>query len=345
MDDSNLTKYKGIYNQIYNAAKRNRFYIDNHNQPWLFQVGDAYNVDNRLIVPSNQATTNLYNYTPHVNGNYNFWKIWQSWFTKNYPNGSIVKEQGSSAVWLIEDDRRRPFMTWTAFLSRYKAKNIITITHNDLMKYPIGISIQFENYSYLKDPNNNVYLLDNDELRKFESREVTRYFGVNPEEIIDINWEDYNYYKRGKDITMKSTYPSGAILTNNTNKEIYYVKNGFKYPILDINILKINFPDQIQTYVDNEELSTLETGNPVKFKDGTLVKQKNTPTIFIISEGKLCPIKNVNVFEQLKYNWQDVISVDKSLIEKYEIGNAIEIIPQNIDKNQLLKDQTSAKPL
>lgn len=345
MDDPLVAKYKGIYNQIYYAAKRNRFYIDNYKNTWLFQKNNIYNIDNRLVVPKNQATVNLYNYTPHINGNYNFWKIWQKWFTKKYPDGSIVKEYDSPTVWLIDEGKRKAFTSWSTFLSRYKASSIMIINHNDLLKYSIGSSIQFENYSYLRDPDKNIYLLDNDRLRKFESREVARFFGVNPEEVIDITWQDYNYYDKGEDITMKSTYPSGAILADKINNQIYYVKNGFKYPILDDNILITNFSNQIKTYVDSLELSKLETGNPIKFVDGTLIKDKNNPKVFIISNGELHQILNEEVFKKFGYKWTDIINVSKSIIDQYQVSDPIQIKPDQINTNELLPDQNQSKPL
>jgi len=345
MNDPQLIKFKGLYNQIFYAAQRNRFYINNKEEKWLFQIDKTYNIDNSFVSPLNQATVNLYNYTPHINGNYNFWKIWQKWFTKKYPNGSILKETNSKTIWLIEDGYRRPFMTWTAFISRYKAKDVLLANHNDLVKYPIGSYIQFENYSYLKTPDKKIYLLDNDKLREFESSEVVRYFGVNPEEIININWEDFRYYSEGEKITMKSTYPNGAILQDKNDKKIYYVKNGIKYPILDLAILKTNYPDQIKTLVDSMELNIMEIGDPIKFKDGTIIKEQKAPTVYIVSDGKLHAIKNEKIFQEFHYNWKDIIIVPKSIIDGYELGELIDIKPEQINPDELLPTENSAKPL
>ncbi len=345
MNDPILLKFKGFYNQVFYAAQRNRFYIDSRDQKWLFQINKNYNIDNVLVSPLNQATVNLYNYTPHINGNYNFWKIWQKWFTKKYPNGSILKEANSKTVWLIEDGYRRPFVTWTAFISRYKPQDILNANHSDLTKYPIGTYIQFQNYSYLKTPDKKIYLLDNDKLREFESSEVVRYFGVNPEEIINITWEDFRYYTEGEKITIKSTYPNGAILENKDNKKIYYVKNGIKYPILDLAILKTNYSNQIKTTVNGEELDAMEIGNPIKFKDGVLIKQKNVPIVYIVSDEKLHPIKNEKVFEALGYKWEDVVGAEDYTINQYAIGEIIDVNPEKINPDELLPNENNAKPL
>lgn len=345
MTDDEIQKYKGFYNQVTNAAKRNRFYIDNGKTSWFFQVQKYYNIDGESISPINQATANLYNYTPHINGNYNFWKIWQKWFAKKYPNGSIVKENGSNTIWLIENDTKRPFITWASFISRYKKSDIINVNHNDLTQYPIGLSINFENYSYLKTPDKKIYLLDNDKLKEFESSEVSRYFGVNPEEITDITWEDFYYYGLGDKITMKSTYPSGALVENKDDKKLYYVKNGYKHEIQDPQILITNFPNQFKLVLSKDEIASLEDAEPIKFKDGTLIKSKNNNSVFMVSDGKIKEIKNEKSFNDLGYKWDNIITINENLLKQYSTSEAIDIKPEEIKSEDLLPENKTEKPL
>ncbi|MDD3285002.1 MAG: hypothetical protein PHZ07_05400 [Patescibacteria group bacterium] len=343
MNDPRLLKYKGFYNQVMSAAERNRFYIDNSSTSWFFHIGKEYNIDGIKITPANQATVNLYNYTPHINGNYNFWKIWQKWFTLSYPNGAILKAYDSSSVWLIEDGYRRPFITWSAFLSRYRSKDIINVSHSDLDKYPQGLAIKFVNYSYLKTPENKIYLLDNDKLRLFESEEVIRFFGVNPEEVMNIDWQDYNYYEKGENITLNSIYPNGAILQNR-NGDIYYVKDEKKYFIMNEQIFEINYPDSIKQIVSDEELGNMSDGDPILLKDGTLVKFYNKTDVYVISEGKKRAIISGEIFESLGYKWSDVITVDDDVLNLHITGDVVSSSIENINPDELLP-QDESQPL
>ncbi len=345
LDNPYLQKYKGFYNQLMYAAQRNRFYIENQDKFWLFQLGKEYNIDGKIVVPYNYATACLYNYTPHLNGNYNFWKIWNKWFTRKYPNGSLLKEVKYPGVWLIKDNKRWPFITWTAFTSRYNPKDIIEVNHSDLVKYPIASAIKFTNYSYLRTPDQKVYLLDNNELRAFTNAEVARYFGVNPEEIIDIGWEDYRYYVRGKDITMSSMYPNGAILKEEGTGNIYYVKDGVKSAIIDEQILKVNYPHQYVNQVSVEEINKLKNSNVLKFKDGTLIKSKINSAVYIISDGKRRPIINAQVFKELGYDWQDIIEVDDAVLNIHELGEAIKEQEENINAEELMPINQNSNPL
>ena len=345
MNDPYLQKYKGFYNQVMYAAQRNRFYLDNTDKTWLFQAGGEYNIDGKIITPYNQATACLYSYTPHINGNYNFWKIWNKWFTRKYPNGSLLKEVNSAGVWLIKENKRWPFITWTTFTSRYSPKNIIEVNYSDLAKYPIASAIKFTNYSYLKTPDQVVYLLDNDQLRAFANQEVERYFGVNPEEVINIEWEDYRYYTRGEDITMNSMYPNGAVLKDQDTADIYYVKDGIKSFIADQKILEINYPDQYVVSVSSEELDSLVSGNLVKFKDGTLIKSHDDSAVYIISDGNRRAIISGQVFEDLKYSWDEILEVDETIVNIHELGNLIEESVEEIDETELMPTDETSQPL
>ena len=341
MDDPLLQKYIGFYNQVFYAAQRNRFYIDNDNVSWLFQKGQEYNIDGKKIIPLNQATVNLYNYTPHYNGNYNFWKLWQLWFTRKYPNGTIVKAYGSPAIWLIEDGYKRPFITWTSFISRYSNKEIIDVNFSDLEKYPIGDPIKFENYAYLRTSNGNFYMVDNDKIRKFESREVARSFGVNPEEALIISYEDYNYYPKGEDITMSSLYPNGTLLKDQNTNKIYYVKDGKKSLVINEELLKVNYPQQNVVLVSHEEIQDLQDAANMILKDGILVKSYNNNAVYFVSDGLRLPILNADVFESLGFSWQDIIEVSDSLISLNPIGEAINIDQEHINESEFLPKQES----
>ena len=122
-NDPEIQKFKGFGTQIDRATARIRYYTDNPSK-FNFQVGKLALVDGRDVLPFNQATANLYNYTPHLQGNYNFWKIWYSWFAKIFPDGSLLKEVGDPTVYLIKNGKKCPFLSKTALISRFDPSKI-----------------------------------------------------------------------------------------------------------------------------------------------------------------------------------------------------------------------------
>ncbi|HMB26038.1 MAG TPA: hypothetical protein VKP03_01335 [Patescibacteria group bacterium] len=324
-DDTSLIIFKGFARQVDRAAWRQRWYIKNSDLSWLRQKGQTYNIDGHNIKIVNQATANLYNYTPHIYGNYLFWKIWNKWFEQKYPNGSLLQAKGQAGVWLIENGQKRPFYNKGALLSRYDINDIVLVEHRELDKYEPGPPIKFANFSLLQTELGDVYLLVNDTLRRFESDKVWRTLGFNPEEFEELNASDFNHYKTGALITLKEAYPAGALLQNNKTGGVYFVQNGQKKPILSRDIIKLDYSAYSLTQVSPEELENFTTKEPARLKDGHLVKTADSPIVYVISEGKKRPIATADVFENLGYQWQNIQTVETKTLENIKKGPYLDL--------------------
>ena len=327
MNDPRIADFKGFGNQVQYTAAINRKYIDkaNNSSHNYRSAGNTYNIDDQKVYMTNQATANLYNFTPHIHGNYNFWKIWQRWFLQNYPDGTLLQAEGEPGVWLIEYAKRRPFYTRGALVSRYDPNKIIIVKKDELEKYEIGAPLKFSNYSLLQVPNDDVYLLVDEKLKRIAGKEVLRTLGYNPEEFEPIEYDELEYYELGTEITLESTYPAGALLQNNDSGGVYYVQDGKKYPILAKDILLINYPSYNLTQVSPEELEGYETMNPVKIKDGELVKIADDPRVYVISNGRKWPILDGNVFTKLGYKWDQIRTVSNKSLEIIPDGNFVDL--------------------
>ena len=137
-------RWQGFGKQVNSAALQFRDYLDNP-QFYTYRAGGTYIFTNPYgtisqepvtVTPANQATAALYNYTPHVyNGNFNFYKIWRRYFTKIYPDGSLLSADGEAGVWLLQNGLKRPFLSKAALASRFDVNKIIKINKSDLDKY------------------------------------------------------------------------------------------------------------------------------------------------------------------------------------------------------------------
>ena len=336
-DNPVLIKYKGFPIQVEKAAGVFRWYLDeykNNTSDWLFQAGQTYNIDDYQITPLSFATACLYNYTPHYSGNWRFWQLWNKWFAKIYPDGTLLQEKNQPGVWLIQFGKRRPFLSRAAFLSGYDPKKIIQVDRVDLERYEIGSKIKFPNYSLLRSPAGTVYLLVDGERRGIVSQEVFRKIGFNPEEIIDLTWQELDDYPEKEPIAFESIYPTGALLQDKTTGGVWYVKNGIKQPIIDRIILKINFKNQPIIPIDPSELANYPSQSPIKIKDGELITslpstlpmagvEKNSPQtllIYVISDGEKLPILSPSAFTKLGYKWENVIKVPDKVLQLHLTG-------------------------
>ncbi|HNV97034.1 MAG TPA: hypothetical protein PKL13_01825 [bacterium] len=81
MSDPKIQKYKGFGKQIDNTAGAMRFYYDSvAAYGFIKKSGVNTIIDGENLIFANQATANLYTYTPHIRGNYTFWRVWQRYF-------------------------------------------------------------------------------------------------------------------------------------------------------------------------------------------------------------------------------------------------------------------------
>ncbi len=348
MDDPSLQRFKGFGKQVNSAALQFYDYV-NSPENYGFKAGNTYLISNTgkpsmYVTPANSATAGLYNYTPHVyNGNFNFFKLWMRYFTFNYPNGTLMQVKGESGVWLIQDGKRRAFLSKGALTSRFDANKIVPVSKSDLEKYSIGDPIKYPQYSILRSPRGTVYLLVDDKRRGFTSQEALRKTGINPEEIVDAEWDDLNTYAEGLPITATSSYPTGALLQDKVSGGVFYVSDGTKAPLWDAILLKTKFKFKSITKETPEKLASYKTVEPAIFGDGELIKNKDSAAVYIIDNGKKRLITSGELFVQLGYKWNNVIPVPKKILDLYPDGeNLSEIF--NADEIETADTDASTTP-
>ena len=310
LNSDSLLKYKGFGKQVDNAGGLIRWYYNNTDQSFVKKKDQNTTIDNQIIIPQSWATAFLYTYTPHIHGNKNFWRIWNTWFSQIYPNGTLLRSASSTEVWLIQNNVKRKFKNQSTLLSRADPKMIVTVQDSELSNYQTGQEISFPNYSVLKTAN-NFYLLDYDTLRPFASAEVVRQIGYNPDEFIEISDTDIADYPIGSIINASTTAPQGIIYQiTDLNNSYYLFKDNTLYPITDKSIIAINYKDLAIEKHKVKDIKNLPVADlPLNFKDGTLLRITDSNNVYVIENGKKRLIADVDTFAALGYNRNNVIAV------------------------------------
>lgn len=330
--------YKGFGKQVNSAALQFYAYMTESNR-YNFKAGQTYVVNNTpapycttnnqtmTITPENRATAALYNYTPHVfNGNYNVYLLWKRYFPKVsrlYPDGTLIQAKGSPDIWLISGGRKRKFSSYSAFASRFKEEQVVSVTADDLSNYQTGDPIKFPNYSLVQTPDKKIYLLVDNEKRPFASATVFKKIGFNPAEIDQASLEDLGSYTVGKAITATSTNVLGTLMQDTKTGGVYYVDNGTKAPLTDKILLTTLFAGKKITKATAKTLSAYKTVSPVLFPDGTLLKKDDFPTVYLISNGKKRAFADDITFNALGYNAKNIIPVSSKFLYNYPNGDII----------------------
>lgn len=293
--------------------------------------GITTSIDGTTVAFANNATAALYTYTPHTHGNQNFAKLWQRWFTHDYPDGTLLQNNEDGGVWLIRHGQRRPITSRAALLTRFNESSIVQVDPTTLQTYPIGTAISLPNYSLLRSPRGTVYLLVDDTVRGIASQEAFRAIGFNPEEVIDVSFEDLSLYDEGEPITAETVYPQGALLQDTSTGGVYYVQNGEKAPVMSREILSARFPGAAIHPAQEGELDLYPTVSPVLLPDGTLVSESGKPDVYVISGGERLPIADEETFLSYGWKWDQVVVTSQRSVEIHPLGVSISTTPQAAD--------------
>ncbi|MBI5134630.1 hypothetical protein HZA86_00115 [Candidatus Uhrbacteria bacterium] len=338
LSDPSVTRWKGFETQVRAAAEFFRAFFDNPDRLFV-KVGAPITIDRTPIIPANIATAILYTYTPHFHGNEVFWALYNRLFVRQYPDGSLLKSPTSAVVWYLQNGIRRPIRSMAVLRSRFGVQPILTAsTKSEIEKYPIGPVIGLANYSLVRADDGRIALISGDEYRVIESPEVFRQIGYNPEEVEDVDDQTLAMYQLGEPITIKSIYPTGALLKFRRDNQIYYVENGIAHSA-DPLVVKLRYGGRKLTVVD--DLSQYTMGEPMTLPDGTLVKNPLAPTVYIISASKRRAIPTAKVFTTLGYSWKAVHTIPESLLALHPPGEPMDVpsadIPSSDPRPQLRK--------
>jgi len=334
-DDSSIQRWKGFAKQINSTTLQlTEGYLtdleENGETVMGYAPGVACTIDDTLVVPANNATAALYTYTPHLEGNENFSTIWQNWFGLNYPTGTLLQDNETGGVWLIQYGERRPITSRAALLSRFNEDMIISVTPTAIEAYPQGSAISLPNYSLLHAEDGSIYLLVDDTIRHIASMEAFKSIGFSTDDLVEVTADDLTAYEIGEVIDVDTVYPQGALIQNSEGG-VYYVEDGVKHAIYSKEILTARFGSKTIVPAKVDELWSYETGDPVKFTDGALVGITGEPGVYLISEGKRRPIVSETIFLGFGFKWENVIWTNEKSVKVHLLGENLESVSFNED--------------
>ncbi len=348
-DDPSIQGFKGFANQVDVATKAFRRYYDSISATGHTVSGWGPGIVKQLfcsdyeattdgfcpntstpvnVAPANFVTSALYTYTPHFHGNYNFWKIWNRFafnLRRLYPDGTLLKAQGTSTIYLIQNGLKRKFAKMSVFLSRYNSNSVITVPADHLLEYDNGRDILFANYSLLKTPNRGINLLVDDVLRPIASRAAFQAAGFLKEEVTKVSWDDVASFAVGDKITTDNIFPSGRLMQNKKTGGIYFVKDGIKHPVYSKYIKKDQFGLQKANKVSPVQLATYTDGPPVGFRDGDLIQATGDSTVYVISNGYRLPIASPTAFAAYRFTFSNVLKVDNNSLWVHPLGPTLDV--------------------
>jgi hypothetical protein len=325
-DDPRIQDYKGFANQLEYAAKqmRERYYMRllslGHTGTGSYALGKTIDIDGIQVTPANIATASLYTYTPHIHGNLNLWRIWQRWFSRTHPNGTVVRGVPSNTLWWINNGAKRPFASATVAGTLVDVSKVVEASDTELAGYADGDPIQFPNYSLLRDPSGKVWLLVGNDRRHIKNMEAFRKFSFNMDEVEDVSEEDLAPYDIIAGITTSTQYAQGSLLQDAATHTVWYTENDLRQRIEHPALLALYFKGRKPKSVSSAVLDKLTDDGVYKIHDSELVKSTSSTAVYVVEYGLLRPIVSGDVFEQLGWKWKNVVTLPESLLASYALG-------------------------
>ena len=305
-------KYKGIYSQLDAAADIQKIYSERSQSKGYFGYSkgqESKTTDGFKVTPVNQATTNLYIYTPYqgsasgVGGNYAFWRVWNRYFTERmYPDGTVLYDAESAQYWKIENNKKRLFSSASIYLRDYNQQDAIGAAKQRLAYYDTGEPITFGNNSLVKAQSAGItYFLSDGFKHRVVGNEALTLLGfraaaedIDPQAVADPLLDKY---KEGEPVTVNSPHPQGILVISPT-RSISWLKNGTLYPLLDEAVWLKNFNGALPTPLSEAELAQYAKGDPIKLKDGSIVKN-SSGAYFVIAGGQKHPIASGEIVNRI----------------------------------------------
>lgn len=343
-EDPRIQAFKGFANQIEYAAKQ-------HRERYLFQLlgkgttisgyapGRLSIVNGLEIRPANNATAMLYTYTPHIHGNLNLWRIWRRWFSLSFPDGTVAQGKSSKEIYLIRFGQKRLFKSKLAAASIIDPAKIVQVEDSQLTAYPDGRPISFPNYSIVETEDGKRYLIDGNAKRLIVNTAAFRRLGFLEDDIIEAKASELEDYEDGRDLTVASQFPTGQ-LAKGPDAKLWYVEDGIKREIQHPALLNLYFKGRKAKSLTEKQLDTFRTVEPYRLRDGELVSSDKGNTVYVVENSLLRPIQSGTVFEELGWQWRNVIKLPDALIQLHQIGTTVELksAPKLTDDHDLATD-------
>jgi hypothetical protein len=341
-DDPAIADFRGFANQVYYAARqmREKYYLRLLAEGETlsgYAVGKPVTIDGIQVTPANYATASLYTYTPHIHGNLNLWRIWRRWFSKKFPNGSVVKGIPSGQIWWIRYGEKRPFASMSVAATLVDTDKMMEVPDSELLTYEEGDEIRFPNYALLKDPSGKIWLIVDDERRHIVNMETFRAFGFNMDEVSDADDAELSPYAVGEKITLQSMYPQGRLVQVQGLRAVWYAEGESKRLLEHPALLTLYFAGQRPQQITQETLDELRTDDPYLVHDGELIKADDHPAVYVVEEGEKRAIPSAEIFEEMGWKWTSIERVPQSLLDMYPDGPLIllEAEPVNMASQEI----------
>lgn len=324
--------YAGFFNQVDGATWQFNRYM---REPKSYdkQVGVEV-IDGSAIEIDNLATASLYTYTPHKQGAKLFRSLWDRWFSRLLLSGTLVEDEHGN-YYLIRGTTKRLIANETVLNLNFDVRKKIHVPSAELTTYSNGPKITLPTNFFFRASWGTVYYIDVDDdgdaiRRGVSSQQVLRDLGVSPELVFPATSSDLLSIPEGPAITPDDYENRDKLLQAPEGGVIYLGRDGKGHSLYGRAVMEANFPGWKPEPASQATIDELKRGDPVYFPEGTLITRKDVsgPVYVIVRNEETNvlekrPFKEASIFEDMGYNWSNILQVSKKELNLHPRGAQI----------------------
>lgn len=229
----------------------------------------------------------------------------------------VYQVQGSSAVYVLSGGYKIKFASQSALPAAYQGRTVQYISQTQLNAY------QYQDVKILPDGTliqengaGTVYYIENGKKRPLSMSEVEFLkLGFKADEIVSVSTTEMDFYETG--ILVKFG-PEGSLVKDGSNN-VHFIEGGKKrlftsatlFTHLGYSWTKVKADANADQYIN---------GDVMRYKNGTLLKGNNSPSVYLLENGKKRTFTSGQLFEKLGYRWGSILSIDSAEINLYPTG-------------------------
>jgi hypothetical protein len=239
-----------------------------------------------------------------------------------YPDGSLLQAADSPSIFLMDGGKKRNLNITAAQFTKlgFDWASVKKITTGELSIYVSGPDVIYgPDKSLIKDPQGKVYYIDKGRKRWVTSLQLFKALGYQWSKVQSKTQAYVDTVLEGA-VMM---YPAGS-LVKGSGPAVYLIESGLKREILSGQVFdKLGYNWNKIIAISDEELARYLVGDFVGYKNGTLVKSEDNPTVYLLSGKQKLAFVSSEQFANMGYKLKNVLTVSAGELERYFTGENV----------------------
>jgi hypothetical protein len=254
-----------------------------------------------------------------------------------YPDGSLLQSVDSPSIFLMDGGKKRSLNITAAQFAKlgFSWDSVKKITTGDLSLYISGSDVIYgPDKSLIRDPNGKIYYIENGRKRWVTSGQLFKILGYQQSKVKNKDQVYVDSILEGAPMS----YPQGS-LVKGSGPAIYLIDNGQKREIISGQVFTIQgYKWSRVLTVSDDELARYLEGSFVGYKNNTLAKTSDDPTVYLLSGGQKTAFVSSEQFTNLGYKTKNVLTISAGEMGRYFTGDYVKypngtLIQQKGDAN------------